>query len=198
MIRRVAWPVLLATLAITTLLVSCQPGTGANPAGSPTAGAASTPPATQAGSSTAGSASAPAATSPATSSSAPPAAAQVWELKTPMGDVARVVVSPFTNSGTFTETSDSPGWWMYDPSGNKSYRLHVGGNVSHAGGYDRWTFVGLSGSGGGWQTLGRGEGTTDRPFPGANVVSGTLTLTTQTPMGTNSPSGAWSGKRVSP
>ena len=119
--------------------------------------------------------------------------AQVWELTNDGGDVATVTVSQFTNSGTFTETNGSAGWFIRLPG--LTYRLHVGGNVVHSGGGDRWSFVGLTGGAGNAQTLGQGEGTANGQFPNATTVSGTLTLTTQTPIGTQTGTANWRGTR---
>jgi len=126
-----------------------------------------------------------------------PTAAQVWQLtEQEGGQVATVTVSPFTYSGTFSETSDSPGWWIFGTTGQPLFRLPVGGNIVHNGAVDRWSFVGLAGSGGGYQTIGNGEGTTDRPFPNATTVNGTVTITTQSPLGTVGGTVNWSGKRI--
>ena len=94
---------------------------------------------------------------------------------------AEVALSPFTNSGTFTETSNSPGiyvdFYVYG-HGKTTIRLRVGGNIVHTSdekGFpvDRWEFVGLTGAGGGYQILGRGAGMTDAQFPDAIQVYNT-------------------------
>ena len=130
---------------------------------------------------------------PLPSSSPASEAAQTWELTNETGDIAIVAVTPFTNSGTFSETDDSPGWFVRMPG--LSYRLHVGGNIVHTNGGDRWSFVGLTGGAGNAQTLGQGEGTANGQFPNATAVSGTLTLTTQTPIGTQTGTAKWWGTR---
>ena len=130
---------------------------------------------------------------PLPSSSPASEAAQTWELTNETGDIAIVAVTPFTNSGTFSETDDSPGWFVRMPG--LTYRLHVGGNIVHTSGGDRWSFVGLTGGAGNAQTLGQGEGTANGQFPNATAVSGTLTLTTQTPIGTQTGTANWWGTR---
>ena len=110
-------------------------------------------------------------------------------------ETAKVIVSSFTNSGTFSETADSPGVYIYDPTGACHYRLTIGGTVSHAGQNDNWTFVGITGAGCGMQTLGSGGGTANGAFPAATAVGGTLTVTTQSPLGTSHLSGNWTGHR---
>lgn len=162
------YPIIIAIMLVSALLLtSCASSTGG-----------STP------SSTGGS------TTPSSTTVLP----QVWELTAGAqgeqgGQVAKVTVSPFTNSGTFSETSDSPGWWMFGATGERLFRLPVGGNIVHTGAGDRWSFVGLGGAGGDYQTLGRGEGTANGQFPNATAVTGTITLTTTGP-----PSGL-TGKR---
>ena len=108
---------------------------------------------------------------------------------------AKVIVTAFTNSGTFSETSDSPGVIVYNPDGSCNYRITVGGTVSHAGTYDSWSFSGMAGAGCGMQSQGRGSGNANGAFPDATNVNGSMTLTTTSPLGTVSPSGNWSGTR---
>lgn len=126
----------------------------------------------------------------------PPAEeAQIWTLTNDVGDVATVTVTPFTSSGTFSETSSSAGWYVRLP-GCTPYRLRVGGNIVHTSGGDRWSFVGLSGSGCGSQTLGSGGGTANGSFPNATAVSGSITATTQSPLGTATGQGSFTGRRL--
>lgn len=135
--------------------------------------------------------------SPSPSPNQTTAGAQVWELtEAERHQVARVIVSPYTYSGTFSETSDSPGWWIFDTVGNPLYKLPVGGNIVHSSQGDIWQFVNFGNAGGGYQTLGRGEGTANGNFPNANAVSGTITFTTQSRLGTVTGTVKWSGKRV--
>jgi hypothetical protein len=119
---------------------------------------------------------------------------QVWDLYNDRGDRARVLVRPFTNSGTFTETGDSPHWWLYDPSGNKVARVPVEGTIVHDSPYDRWSFQTMV-SGGGISLTGRGEGTANGNYPGANRVDGRLTGTATSPLGAQQVSGTWYGVR---
>ena len=127
----------------------------------------------------------------------PQVSAQVWDLTNDDGQTASVIVQPFTNSGTFSETSNSAGWWMLDNVGNHAFRFNVGGNIVHDSGGDRWDFVNFGGSGSGYQSIGTATGTANGNFPYATSVSGTYTLTTTSGYGTASGSGTWSGVLVS-
>lgn len=110
----------------------------------------------------------------------------------------KVVVSPFTNSGTFSETSDSEGLWMYDAQGQKCYRLPVGGNIVHDGAGDRWSFMGMSGSGCGMSTMaGQSSGTANGHFPDASqITNGYVNIYTSTPMGSGGGSLSWSAVKL--
>ena len=120
---------------------------------------------------------------------------QTWTLLNSAGQLATVVVSPFTNSGTFGEVSDSPGWFV--DVGGCEFRLNVGGNITHTGQGDHWTFVGLTGSGCGAQVLGTGEGFANGSFPDANQLQGgTLSLTQTDPLGTATRNGTWTAVRI--
>ena len=123
--------------------------------------------------------------------------AQVWNLTNDDGQVATVIVQPFTYSGTFSETADSAGWWLLDSSGANAFRFNVGGNIAHSSSGDSWTFVNFGGSGGGYQSMGTAEGTANGNFPYATYVSGTYSLTTTSPLGTVSGTGTWYGELVS-
>lgn len=94
-----------------------------------------------------------------------------------------VGINPFTNSGTFGEFGSSPGLWMFGPDGVCKYRLPVAGNIVHDSSGDRWSSVNLGGAGCGMQTLGTLSLTSDGNFPNATRVSGTCTLTTDSPLG---------------
>ena len=133
----------------------------------------------------------------ANSQALPQVGAQIWDLTNDDGQVATVMVEPFTNSGAFSETSDSSGWWMLDNVGNHAFRFNVGGNIVHDSGGDRWDFVNFGGSGSGYQSMGTATGTANGNFPYATSVSGTYTLTTNSGYGTASGSGTWSGVLVS-
>jgi hypothetical protein len=123
--------------------------------------------------------------------------AQVWELTNDMGQTATVIVQPFSYSGTFTETSNSDGWWVLDAQGNEVCRLNLGGNIFHDSGGDRWEFVNYGGQGGGYQVLGTAEGTANGNFPYATSVSGTCQATINSPMGSTSGQDTWTGVRIS-
>jgi hypothetical protein len=106
---------------------------------------------------------------------------------------AKVVMQPFTYSGVFDETSDSPGVYIYDPSGTCSYRISIGGSIGHNSQGDQWLFQGVTGSGCGMSTVGSGGGTSNGSYPNATAATGTLTLKTMSPLGTTNDSGNWSG-----
>jgi hypothetical protein len=129
---------------------------------------------------------------------------QTWELtfqdsgSASHNQTVKVNVTPFTNSGTFSETSDSPGLWMYDASGKKCYRLPVGGNIVSDASGDRWSFVAMTGSGCGMTTLcSSSSGTANGNFPDANYISnGVMVLKTTSPLGTFSGTVHWTGTRL--
>jgi len=106
---------------------------------------------------------------------------------------AKVLIQPFTYSGVFDETSDSPGVYVYDPAGTCSYKLSIGGSIGHNSQGDQWLFQGVTGSGCGMSTLGSGGGTSIGSFPNATSAGGTLTLKTMSPLGTTNDSGNWTG-----
>jgi len=118
-------------------------------------------------------------------------ASQEWVLVNQMGDTATVTVPAGTYTSTFTETSDSNGWYVYI-SGMTPIRLTIGGSISGA----EWRFVGLTGSGPQVNVIGNGTGTSDAAFPDGNSVSGTVTINTQSPLGATSGTGSWSGSRA--
>ena len=117
---------------------------------------------------------------------------QIWDLtfnydQPGNSQTVEVMVTPFTNSGTFGETDDSQGLWVYDAAGAICYRLPVGGNIVHDSPGDRWSFVGMSGSSTscGMQTLGGNtSGMADDKFPCAIFIEGEVTLTHQFSNGT--------------
>jgi len=117
---------------------------------------------------------------------------QGWTLTNDAGQVAYVTVAPFTNSGTFTEASNSPGWWLLDSSGNPVARIPVNGTISHSGQYDTWDFT-VTVQGGGMEVTGQGTGTANGNYPNATEVQGTLTGTATSPLGTEPTSDTWSG-----
>jgi hypothetical protein len=116
---------------------------------------------------------------------------QEWVLVNEMGDTATVTVPAGTNGSTFTETSDSDGWYVYIPGVN-DIRITVGGNISGA----NWRFVGMTGGGGNVNVIGNGTGTADTAFPNSSSVAGTVTINTQSPMGSTSGTGTWNGTRI--
>ena len=116
---------------------------------------------------------------------------QEWVLVNQMGDTATVKVPAGTLTSTFTETSNSNGWYVYIP-GMDPIRITVGGNISG----DIWTFAGMTGSGPQVNVIGSGTGNADAAFPDSNSVSGTVTINTQSPQGATSGTGTWSGQRA--
>ena len=116
---------------------------------------------------------------------------QEWLLVNEMGDTATVTVPAGTYGSTFTETNDSNGWYVYIP-GMNPIRITVGGNISGT----EWRFVGMTGGGSQVNVIGNGTGTADAAFPNSNSVSGTVTINTQSPLGSTSGTGSWSGSRV--
>jgi len=130
-------------------------------------------------------------------SQAPAPGAQVWELtESERHQMVKVIVEPYTYTGTFTETSDSPGWWIFDSAGNALYRLPVGGNIFHSSQGDSWEFVNFGNAGGGYQTLGRGQGTENGSFPAGDRVEGDITFTTQSRLGSVTGTVKWSGEKL--
>lgn len=135
------------------------------------------------------------------SSSSSSAASQVWTLDFGPAysggpeEIAYVAIPPFTNSGAFSETSSSPGVYMYNNDRSCSYRLTIGGNVFHNGANDTWQFVGMAGAGCGMQTMGSGGGNAMGASPNATSVKGTVTLTTQSSLPTNTGTFTWTGIR---
>lgn len=117
--------------------------------------------------------------------------AQEWVLVNQMGDTATVTVPAGTYTSTFTETSNSNGWYVYI-SGMNPIRLTIGGSISGT----NWRFVGLTGSGPQVNVIGSGTGTSDAAFPDSNSVSGTVTINTQSPLGATSGTDSWSGSRT--
>ncbi len=118
--------------------------------------------------------------------------AQVWYLTNDAGQVATVIVTPFTNSGTFSESSSSAGWWMNIPGVNPM-RLPLSGTVAHSSGGDLWSFT-ITVAQGSVSTQTHSDGTANGNFPYATHVSGTVSGTVTTPMdGAKSVSGNWYG-----
>ena len=116
---------------------------------------------------------------------------QEWVLVNQMGDSATVTAPAGSCTSTFTETSNSNGWYVYIP-GMNPIRLTIGGSISGA----NWRFVGMTGSGPQVNCIGSGTGTADVAFPDGNAVSGTVTINTQSPLGATSGTASWSGART--
>lgn len=116
---------------------------------------------------------------------------QEWVLVNQAGDSATVKVPAGTYTSTFTETSNSNGWYVYIP-GMNPIRITVGGSISGA----NWRFVGMTGTGPQVNVIGNGTGTGDSAFPNSSAVSGTVTINTQSPLGATSGTGYWSGTRT--
>ena len=126
----------------------------------------------------------------------PATSTQTWDLTFTSGttvQVVEVVVTPFTNSGTFSETSDSQGLWVYDVDGSPCFRMDVGGNIVHDSPGDRWSFVNMGGSGCGFQMLAtNSSGTANGNFPDADYISnGVVSFSVQSPMGTHTATATW-------
>jgi hypothetical protein len=100
-----------------------------------------------------------------------PATTQKWDLN--MFGHAYVTVPPFTNSGAFSETSDSPGWYLSDAVGQNRVRVPLSGMVSHTANGDHWSFT-ITVNNNGLTWTAQGSGTADGNFPNAMSVSGTV------------------------
>ena len=112
------------------------------------------------------------------------ATGQTWLLTNDAGQVATVVVTPFTNSGTFSETSGSAGWWIdYTNVGGTRVRIPVSGTISHTSPGDHWYFT-VTVMSGSVRLLGTGEGYSNGNYPNASGASGTLKGTLTDPGGT--------------
>ena len=116
---------------------------------------------------------------------------QEWVLVNQAGDSVTVTAPAGTCTSSFTETTDSNGWYVYIP-GLDPIRLTVGGSISGS----NWRFVDLTGGGPQVNVIGSGTGTADSAFPGSSSVSGTVTINTQSPLGATSGTGSWSGART--
>ncbi len=126
----------------------------------------------------------------------PDTSAQTWELTFKVGDTEQkveVYVTPFTYSGTFGETSDSQGLWVYDIDGTTCFRMDVGGNIVHDSPGDRWSFVAMGGVGCGFQMLAtNSSGTANGNFPEADYISnGVVSFMVQSPMGDHPATATW-------
>lgn len=115
---------------------------------------------------------------------------QKWELINDANQVATVVVTPFTNSGTFAETSGSAGWWIN--YGSFQVRIPVSGTISHTSQGDHWYFT-ITVTSGSVSLLGQGEGYSDGNYPNAVTAQGTTRGTLRDPGGTQAVTGSWRG-----
>ncbi|MBI3511693.1 MAG: hypothetical protein HY064_13610 [Bacteroidetes bacterium] len=111
------------------------------------------------------------------------AGAQKWKLTDDAGQVAYVTIYPFTYSGTFNETDDSPGWWI-GCEGGGSIRIPISGTIAKSDYGDSWTFT-ISLGGCGCTVQGQAEGNSIGSFPDASFVSGTYSMSSSCGM-TNS------------
>jgi hypothetical protein len=134
-------------------------------------------------------------TEPVAVEQAPVQTPQSWSFINELGDTAIVSVNPTGLTGsTFGEVSGSPGWRVR--IGSCSYKIAVGGNVVPTSGGDRFSFVGLTGAGCGFSSVGSGSGTANGKFPNATTITGTVSLTTQGPLGTSTGApGVWTARR---
>lgn len=108
---------------------------------------------------------------------------QKWTLTNENGDVAYVIIVPFASQGTFTESCNSPGWWLRDANNNRTVRIPLNGVVTHSGQADTWDFT-ISELSGGARFTGLGTGsTTDGAYPAARNVQGTVSETATAPIG---------------
>lgn len=128
----------------------------------------------------------------------PATSAQTWELTFTAGTTVQVVevyVTPFTYSGTFGETSDSQGLWVYDIDGSKCFRMNVGGSIVHDSPGDRWSFDSMGGTGCGFQMLAtNSSGTANGNFPEADYISnGVVSFIVKSPMGSHVTEATWTG-----
>jgi hypothetical protein len=141
---------------------------------------------------------------PSTSPAPGPAATdspQIWEVTVTDNynhkQIAHVVIKPFTYSGDFVETADSPGWWIFGTNGEPLYKLPVQGNIVYDSPVDRWDFVNFGGAGGGYQTLGTGQGKfLQRNYPDAVTASGSVQFKTDSPLGSATESYTWTAVRI--
>lgn len=107
---------------------------------------------------------------------------------------ATVTIQPFTYSGTFNEVSPDPlgGMLVYSPDGSCNYQVVLTGSIFNGTNSTTWDFAsGSAGSGCGMSTLASGSLTGIGSFPSSVQAGGTVTFTTQSPLGTAVDSGQW-------
>jgi hypothetical protein len=123
----------------------------------------------------------------------PSANAQIWNMVSGDGQIATVTVTPFTTaSGTFSETSNSTGWWMVYPGGQ--LRIPVNGTISHTSQGDHWYWT-ITIQSPGVSFLGYGEGYSNGNFPNANSAGGVVKGTQTVPGYTQQVNGSWTATR---
>ncbi|MGH2553577.1 MAG: hypothetical protein ACRDEB_07665, partial [Chitinophagaceae bacterium] len=123
---------------------------------------------------------------------------QVWIIMNDAtGETDRVLVKPFTYSGTFDDLDNSDGWQTgIIPGCSSRGHISMGGNIVHDGTFDRWDFVGMEGhSCSVYSFQGGGTGTTNAKYPDATTVSGTVYGTYRGPLGTSNVNTTWHGWR---
>jgi hypothetical protein len=122
---------------------------------------------------------------------------QIWNLTNAYNQVATVTVQPSSNGETFSETSDSAGWWCLDLNGSHAFRFPVQGAIAYNSSGDVWAFV-VTGSGNGFTGKATCVGVANGNYPSATMVQGTLTLDLiATPLGPTSSTIPWTGVLVS-
>ena len=118
---------------------------------------------------------------------------QIWHMVNDAGEIAEVEISPFTNSGTFSETGNSTHWYMSYPGGKM--RIPVSGTISHTSQGDHWYFT-INIQNGGVSLIGTGEGYSNGNFPDAGSASGTVRgVATAPSMGSQNVTGSWTATR---
>lgn len=122
---------------------------------------------------------------------------QIWNLTNAYNQVATVTVQPSANGETFSETSDSAGWWCLDLNGSHAFRIPVQGAIAYNSSGDVWAFV-VTGSGNGFTGNARAVGKANGNYPAATTVHGNLTLDLLAgPLGPTSSTIPWTGVLVS-
>jgi len=120
--------------------------------------------------------------------------AQIWHMVNDAGEIAEVVITPFTYSGTFSETDNSQHWYMSYPGGRM--RIPVSGTISHTSQGDHWYFT-ITIQNGGVSLLGTGEGYSNGNFPDALTASGTVRgVATAPSMGSQNVNGSWTASKI--
>jgi hypothetical protein len=107
---------------------------------------------------------------------------------------ATITIQPFTTMGAFNEVEPDPlgGMLLYSPDGTCNYQVQLSGNISNGNNSTIWDF-GSGSTGHGCGTSTTASGTLDGigTFPSSTSASGTVTFTTQGPLGVAVDSGTW-------